>query len=57
MCIIAGDSTHTTGTTYLTALLGNEKPAKLYIRYNDKFEKIDGRWWITERDQHIVYTE
>lgn len=51
------DGTHATGTTYLTALLGDNKPAKLYIRYNDKYEKIDGRWWITERDQHIVYTE
>lgn len=51
------DETHATGTVYLTALLGNDKPSHLYIRYNDKYEKIDGRWWITERDQHFVYAE
>ncbi len=51
------DETHATGTVYLSALLGDDKPAHLYIRYNDKYEKIDGRWWITERDQHFVYRE
>ena len=51
------DSTHATGVVYLTALLGDEKPSKLYIRYKDTYEKIDGRWWITARDQHIVYSE
>lgn len=51
------DATHATGTVYLSALLGNGKPAHLYIRYEDKYEKIDGRWWITERDQIFVYSE
>lgn len=51
------DGTHATGIVYLTALLGDDKPAHLYIRYYDKYEKIDGRWWITERDQHFVYGE
>ena len=50
------DETHAKGTTYLTALLGNEKVAQMFIRYEDKFEKIDGRWWITDRDQIIVYS-
>ena len=51
------DSTHATGTVYLTALLGDEKPAHLYIRYEDTYEKISGRWWITKRDQYIVHME
>lgn len=49
------DETHANGTTYLSALLGNDQVAQLFIRYEDKFEKIDGRWWITDRDQIIVY--
>lgn len=51
------DSTHATGTTYLTALLGNDTVAQMFIRYEDKFEKIDGRWWITDRDQIIVHSK
>jgi len=51
------DGTHAKGTTYLTALLGNEQVAQMFIRYEDQFEKIDGRWWITDRDQIIVYSK
>ena len=50
------DATHAKGTTYLTALLGNEQVAQMFIRYEDRFEKIDGRWWITDRDQIIVHS-
>ena len=49
------DATHAHGTTYLTALLGNDEVAQMFIRYEDKFEKTDGRWQITDRDQIIVY--
>jgi hypothetical protein len=51
------DGTHAKGTTYLTALLGNEQVAQMFIRYEDRFEKIDGRWWITDRDQIIVHSK
>lgn len=51
------DSTHAKGVVYLTALLGDEKPGKMYIRYEDTYEKIDGRWWITARDQIFVHRE
>ena len=49
------DASHATGTTYLIALLGNETATPIYIRYEDTFEKIGGRWWITARDQYFVY--
>ena len=26
------------------------------IRFFDKYVKIDGRWWISEREQNFVYT-
>ena len=51
------DESHAKGVVYLTALLGDEKPAKMYIRYEDTYEKIDGRWWITARDQIFVHRE
>ena len=51
------DATHAKGTTYLTALLGNEQVAQMFIRYEDQFERIDGRWWITDRDQIIVHSK
>ena len=51
------DETHAKGTTYLTALLGTEQVAQMFIRYEDRFEKIDGRWWITDRDQIIVHSK
>lgn len=51
------DSSHASGIVYLTALLVNDKdePTHLYLRYDDKYQKINGRWWITDRDQHILY--
>ncbi|MEE1182530.1 MAG: nuclear transport factor 2 family protein [Treponema sp.] len=49
------DDTHANGTTYLTAIFGSDPVSQLFIRYEDKFEKIDGRWWITDRDQYFVY--
>lgn len=51
------DESHAKGVVYLTALFGDEKPAKMYIRYEDTYEKIDGRWWITARDQIFVHRE
>lgn len=53
------DSTHAAGVVYLTALLVDDKdvPTHIYIRYNDKYRKIDGRWWITDRDQHMLFME
>ncbi len=53
------DATHATGVVYLTALLVDDKdvPTHIYIRYYDKYRKTDGRWWITDRDQHMLYVE
>lgn len=55
------DETHATGTAYALATLVNEKEGKNEVmihtvRYFDKYVKIDGRWWIQERDQYFVYT-
>lgn len=51
------DADHATGVVYLTALLVNEKATKIYIRYEDKYARINGRWQITDRDQYMLYTE
>lgn len=52
------DATHASGRVYLTALMVNEgKASHMYLRYFDKYEKIDGRWWIVERDQYILFSE
>ena len=52
------DSTHASRWVYLTALMVNQGNARhMYIRYFDKYEKIDGRWWIVERDQYILFSE
>lgn len=52
------DCTHASGWVYLTALMVNQGNARhMYIRYFDKYEKIDGRWWIVERDQYILFSE
>ena len=52
------DSTHASGWVYLSALMVNQGNARhMYIRYFDKYEKIDGRWWIVERDQYILFSE
>lgn len=55
------DDTHATGICYAIATLvteeeGKEKLTFHAVRYYDKYEKIDGRWWITEREQHFVYS-
>jgi hypothetical protein len=55
------DDTHATGTCYAIATLvteeeGKDKLALHAVRYYDKYVKIDGRWWIAEREQHFVYT-
>ena len=49
------DETHATGTCYALATLVTEQDGKDVltthaVRYYDKYEKIDGRWWISERD-------
>ena len=52
------DSTHASGWVYLTALMvSNGNASHMYLRYFDKYEKIDGRWWIVERDQYILFNE
>ena len=52
------DSTHASGWVYLTALMVNKgKASHMYLRYFDKYEKINGRWWIVERDQYILFSE
>ena len=52
------DSTHASGWGYLTALMVNQgKASHMYLRYFDKYEKINGRWWIVERDQYILFGE
>lgn len=55
------DDTHATGTAYALATLVNNENGKDVVtlhtvRYYDKYVKIDGRWWIAEREQHFVYT-
>jgi hypothetical protein len=55
------DDTHATGTCYAIATLvteeeGKEKLTLHAVRYYDKYVKIDGRWWIAEREQYFVYT-
>ncbi len=47
------------GIVYTIADMVNEVDGKdvrssFSLRYYDTYEKIDGRWWITERDQHFV---
>jgi len=55
------DDTHATGTCYALATLVNEENGKdkltvHAVRYQDKYIKIDGRWWIAERDQFFEWT-
>ena len=55
------DDTHATGICYAIATLVTEEEGKdkltfHAVRYYDKYEKIDGRWWITEREQRFVYS-
>lgn len=55
------DETHATGICYAIATLvteeeGKDKLTLHAVRYYDKYEKVDGRWWISEREQHFVYS-
>lgn len=55
------DETHATGICYAIATLvteeeGNRKLTIHAVRYYDKYEKVEGRWWITEREQYFVYS-
>ena len=51
------DETHAKGIVYITVLLvyDKEMPIEKYICCEDKYEKIEGRWWITHRDQHLLF--
>ena len=35
---------------------GVDKLSMMAVRYYDKYVKIDGRWWIAEREQRFIYT-
>lgn len=55
------DEAHATGICYAIATLvteeeGKDKLTLHAVRYYDKYEKVDGRWWIEEREQHFVYS-
>jgi hypothetical protein len=55
------DETHATGICYAIATLvteedGKDKLTLHAVRYYDKYEKVEGRWWIAERKQHFVYS-
>lgn len=55
------DETHATGICYAIATLvteeeGKGKLAYHAVRYYDKYIKLDGRWWIAEREQYFVYS-
>lgn len=55
------DEAHATGTCYAIATLVTEEEGKnkltLHaVRYYDKYIKVEGRWWIAEREQHFVYS-
>jgi len=55
------DETHATGICYAIATLvteseGKDKLTFHSVRYYDKYIKVDGRWWIAEREQYFVYT-
>ena len=49
------------GTCYALATLVTEQDSKDVltthaVRYYDKYEKIDGRWWISEREQYFEWS-
>lgn len=55
------DGTYATGICYAIATLVNEEDGKdkvtfHAVRYYDKYVKVDGRWWISERNQYFVYS-
>ena len=48
-------------TCYALATLVTEQDSKDVltthaVRYYDKYEKIDGRWWISEREQYFEWS-
>lgn len=54
------DETHATGTCYALATLVTEQEGKDVltthaVRYYDKYVKVDGRWWIAEREQYFEW--
>ncbi len=56
------DDTHATSTCYALAHLVNEvdgvdKLTVHGVRYYDKYVKIDGRWFISEREQYFVFSD
>lgn len=51
------DDTHAIGVCYAIATLvteeyGKDKLTFHAMRYYDKYVKVDGRWWIAEREQY-----
>lgn len=55
------DDAHATGICYAIATLvteenGQDKLTLHAVRYYDRYVKLDGRWWIAEREQHFVYS-
>ena len=55
------DETHANGTCYALATLVTEQDGKDVltthaVRYYDKYVKIEGRWWIAEREQHFEWS-
>lgn len=55
------DETHATGICYAIATLvteedGKDKLTMHAVRYYDKYVKVEGRWWIDEREQYFVYS-
>lgn len=55
------DDTHASGICYAMAAPvteegGVDKLTLHAVRYYDRYVKIDGRWWIAERDRHFVFS-
>lgn len=55
------DENHANGICYAIATLvteenGKDKLTLHAVRYYDKYVKMDGHWWIAEREQHFVYS-
>ncbi|MDE6787681.1 MAG: nuclear transport factor 2 family protein, partial [Muribaculaceae bacterium] len=42
--------------TLVTEEDGKDKLTFHAVRYYDKYVKVDGRWWIAERNQYFVYS-
>ena len=53
------DDDHATGVVYCTAEI--EDPDEGWIRqqivYQDRYERVDGQWYIRARDHQLVYGE